>query len=286
MIRFKTKRAYVLMALMVMSVGALLIESCRSDGSDLNLSQKESEEYLGTVGELIPGAMRHKITMVSTRSGDTISGGVWVYFDRPGDSPNTPTPDPGIGGGGGNTGGDPTMPLPQTMEELYEMAASFDTDLSLDQDGTYNDSIMISESEAHAALSDLIRVSKNYLVAKGLSMTEINEAIEESGVCEDCLIPVCLQLAGYDAQSQPLPDITTQLLNCLNPPLFAAPSWDRALHCAINTLGLDILKALSMPYDKISKQLIIRAVKLVGKRTLGVVGVVWFMYEYMDCLYQ
>ena len=224
-----------------------------------------------------------KVVVPPTRSavaGENLEG-TWVYFNAPA---SVPPPNPG-GGGGGDTGGDPTMPLPQTVTDLLEMASDFETDLSLDQDGSYNDSILVSDDEARMALASLVDASRSYFVSNGLTQIEITEAINESGEDETMIVPLATYMAAHEASSPTMPDVTAFFPNPFVTFVHAESKWSKALTCAIEVMGLDVIQdAVSIQaWKHLTKKMLVVLIKKVAIRFVGPVGALIIMAQYAHC---
>lgn len=286
-----SKRPLVFVVLTALSVTAVIVESCKTNDLNTAENSKKGYAFLENINMDIPRLKTVKIVVPPTRamtdSADILADDeIWIYFDRP---EAASVPPPGGGPGGGDTGaGDPTMPLPQTTTDLLDMASGFGSDLSFVQDGTYNDSTKVSVSEAREALQPMIDNSRNYLVTCGMSQLEITQAIMESGEDETLIIPVATALASQDAASPTIPNPNPMAMLKFDPlsgHAYAASTWTRALECAMQSLGLDLINALSgVPIHKITKPILKRAIKVVAARAFGPVGVLIVMVEFGYCM--
>ena len=275
------RKIVILVGFALSLVGTVLFEACRSD-KDWQTEKTAAKDFFSKFEANRSSFMDAKVVVPPTRNamdGDSIAeGNTWVYF-------SVPEPNPG-GGDGGGTGGDPTMPLPQTVTDLLEMAANFGSDLSLDQDGSYNDSILVSDDEARIALASMVDASRSYFVSRGLTQSEITEAINECGVDETLIVPLASNFAAYDTSSPTVPDVTAYFPNPFVTYVYAESMWSKARNCAISVLGGDIIKEIveEQAGRKLTLKIMKMAIKKYAKRCLGPVGALFLVYDFSSCL--
>lgn len=165
------------------------------------------------------------------------------------------------------------------------MAEQFGTDLDLTQDGEYNDSILISESEARYALQSMVQSSRIYFESRGLTQDEISQAVAESGEDETMLVPLSMELAAKDITSPSMPDLTTSLSNFFTMRLYATSQWEKAGLCALEALGIDIFTRIGLHAgQKIAKGILLRAIKAAAKVYSGPLGVAITVCHFVYCM--
>ena len=286
-----SRRPLVFAVLTALSVTAVIVESCKSNDLNTAENSKKGYAFLENIYMYIPRLKAVKIVVPPTRAMTDSAGilaedEIWIYFDRP---EAASVPPPGGGPGGGDTGaGDPTMPLPQTTTDLLDMASGFGSDLSFVQDGTYTDSLKISETEARNALRPLIDQSRTYLVTKGLTQLEITQALQEENLEETLIIPVASALAAEDASAPTVPNpnpVTMTMFDPFSNQAFAESNYSRAIRCAMEALGVDLVYMFrGQSITRISKALFKRALKVVASKILGPASVLIVMVDFGLCM--
>jgi len=173
-------------------------------------------------------------------------------------------------------------PMPEaipilTPRRLLEHVDSTGTELSLINDGTFEDSILVSNAACMEALNPLILDSKNYLYGKGFTETEIQEMLAEENAEESDLVPFVMALAEEEEYQANHPEE-------YEPNSRGDIDWKRAGRCAFETIGGDILDELfKHPAKSWGKPLLKRVFKKVATKMLGPVGAVVAVVDFSMC---
>ena len=165
-----------------------------------------------------------------------------------------------------------------TPRHIMQLINDFGGEISLVNDGTFNDSFELSNEECMNALDPLIQESKEYLYNKGFSEVEIQEMLAENNVDESALVPFVSTLTEEE-QSQIVKNtqpISRKYVEDID--------WNKAGKCALNALGFDAIYALSQSTaSQWSKRVLKQVFKTVAKKMVGPVGAAIAVIEFSIC---
>ncbi len=283
---------HIMPLFIVMFLMTFMMWGCKNEVSPSNVPMT-SDELLSTMSRDVKHLSDIKVyssedsrKCVATRSGETMEDNTFTTLYSDISFASSVPPGGGTGGGGSDTGGDPTMPTPQTFTDLMNDVGAGGT-ISLFKDEETTDSIRISNQEAREALRPSIDSSIAYLTSCGLTVMEIRSALQECNAEEYTLIPIALDAANFP-DSQQMPDLTTYMFNVFLPNTFNAyaasqpqnPQWGTCLGRAI------LIDEILSIYTKrsLTKAALKVAIRKVAARALGWVGAAIFVYDFSDCM--
>jgi len=163
-----------------------------------------------------------------------------------------------------------------TPGQIVDLVKTFGAEISLENDGTFEDSLLISEEESLEALNPLIQDSKKYLYGKGFTESEIQEMLAENNVDESALVPfVLILMEGEEYQLNNNIQPLSRQVNI---------DWGRVGKCAMEAVGADLIYSFNQSATKTwSKVILKKTFKTVASRVLGPVGVAIAVISFSIC---
>lgn len=166
--------------------------------------------------------------------------------------------------------------LDVSMENDLILSESPDSNLELVETFTMDENLV------KEALNPSIAEAKNIIRSNGITDDEINQFLLESGASEEDLVPVVMLVNSIDKGSLAKSQTNSSLF--INS-VYAQQDfdWDKARTCAIAALGLnvwDIVRGASVQGFKAAFKV---ALKAIGPRFLGPIGVAITVAEWGIC---
>lgn len=144
-----------------------------------------------------------------------------------------------------------------------------------------NYNLNISISEVNAALTPLVQESKEFLYARGLTESDIQQMIAEENALETDLIPLVTTII----QDENNMFASRNYLDMFMINSAQALDWAQVGHCALHALGMDVIFSIgSSGLNTWSVWRIKAAFKKVAQRFLGPVGVAIAVADFGFCL--
>lgn len=160
----------------------------------------------------------------------------------------------------------------KTAGDIINLAITTGAPMSLENDGSYSDTLFLSNQECKDALSELIICSKKYLYDNGFSETDIQEMLSENNADESALVPLVTLLAEEEQN-----DIVNENSSITR-------SWAKAGHCAMHALGADVIFSLGKSGATVwSKAVIKKTFKFVATKACGIAGAALFVVDFSLC---
>lgn len=271
---------YALGGFLSISVGCLFVSSCQDETKDTTITAyddgKSASQFIsafgGNLGTFMDASVvvnsiseewetnkaRGAISLNSTNSTPQDFGVKRVYVDL-------------------SLADEPVdLKTISTPGQIMDLVKTFGAEISLINDGTFDNSILISEEESLKALNPLIQNSKQYLYDKGFSESEIQDMLVENNVDESALVPFVMVLTeeeGYQLNNNLVPTSRSVTVD-----------WGRAGHCALKALGADLFYAFKQSAANTwSKVILKKAFKTIASKVLGPVGVGIAVIEFSIC---
>jgi len=180
----------------------------------------------------------------------------------------------------------------KTARQIMDLVTKYGLSMSMEDDGTYDTVLLLSDSEAKESLKQLVKASKQYLRSKGFTNKDINDMLSENSADETQLVPFVMALAEIEKYQEDNPYIDYPFAdnNSSNNPYGVAPgpqkiTWKQVGNCAMEAIGFDILASLAHSSAKTwSIAMIKRVFKTAAKRLIGPVGVAIAVIEFGICI--
>lgn len=276
-------------ALLVVSGICLIFEACQNDDiltlKEAGIKLTESEKFLYNLDDNLTNFMDASLFYTganNSRFHDFPGTQDSLYIGFPKDSiPTGKDPDPGNMGYHG-----PVMTPAELIALIHNTGCTIKREKTSDDD----ELLLLSDEECTEALSPVIMECKHYLCAKGFTLNDIDDMLEENNATESDLVPFVLALAEREENQE---EFTLSLNSTFNPLSLLSVSayaldqedMEKAFGCALQVIGIDILRDLStIPPSKWTKALLKKVFKKTITRMVGPAGAVLAVIEFSICM--
>lgn len=183
----------------------------------------------------------------------------------------------------------------ETIEDLMRMQHEYAVELGMEKGSETIDSIAVTDEDAIWALDPLVYRCMDYLRNKGFTSKEIYQMIEDEGGTDQDLVPLVLNIAADECESNTAyANTSSPFMNLLAAPCYAGNTISASvakkclLHAAFNGLEHLLIDGIGTAVaTKIwTKAAIKSAFKAIAKKCLGPVGVAIAVADFGYCMYQ
>lgn len=287
----------------VASTVTFIMHSCQQDDSTGSFASGKN-----TASNFLELCMGSKDDLMHVRIADThVSRGIGWGVVPPGTDPNPKPPGTRIDtvkktwiyidapeGSDGEAARKRAYAV-ETIEDLMRLQHEYAVELGMEKGSETIDSIAVTEENAIWALEPLVTRSRDYLMQKGFTQSEINKMIKDEGATEQDLVTLVMTVAADEAdQTTAYGKAASPYWNFLATPCYAGPSnismsvVKRCLMRAVfDEIGETLLQGWieSRAVKVWTKAAIKSLLKTVAKKSLGPVGIAWAVVNFGYCIY-